>query len=171
MRKEFWGYAADETLDNDALIAERYRGIRPAPGYPACPEHSEKRVLFDLLDVTGKTGIELTDHFAMYPAASVSGLYFSHPDSKYFVVGRVTKEQVADYARRKGVDIAQAERWLSFNLDYDPEWVREKRGQSRLSKSDSTLAMYLGQVDSNRTPLPFSCHQTRSSGTWYMGSA
>ncbi len=121
VRKEFWGYAADETLDNDALIAERYRGIRPAPGYPACPEHSEKRVLFDLLDVTGKTGIELTDHFAMYPAASVSGLYFSHPDSKYFVVGRVTKEQVADYARRKGVDIAQAERWLSFNLDYDPD--------------------------------------------------
>ncbi|TLX21344.1 methionine synthase [Thermomonas fusca] len=121
VRKEFWGYAADETLDNDALIAERYRGIRPAPGYPACPEHSEKRVLFDLLGVTAKAGIELTDHFAMYPAASVSGLYFSHPDSKYFVVGRVTREQVADYARRKGVDLAQAERWLSFNLDYDPD--------------------------------------------------
>ncbi len=121
VRKEFWGYAADETLDNDALIAEAYRGIRPAPGYPACPEHSEKRVLFDLLAATAHAGVELTDHFAMYPAASVSGLYFSHPDSKYFVVGRVTKEQVADYARRKGVDLAQAERWLSFNLDYDPE--------------------------------------------------
>ena len=121
VRKEFWGYAQDEALDNDALIAEAYRGIRPAPGYPACPEHSEKRVLFDLLAATGNTGIELTDHFAMYPAASVSGLYFSHPDSKYFVVGRVTKEQVVDYARRKGVELAQAERWLSFNLDYDPD--------------------------------------------------
>ncbi|MDE2407270.1 MAG: methionine synthase [Xanthomonadaceae bacterium] len=121
VRKEFWGYAADEALDNDALIAEAYRGIRPAPGYPACPEHSEKRVLFDLLAATANAGVELTDHFAMYPAASVSGLYFSHPDSKYFVVGRVTKEQVADYARRKGVNLAQAERWLSFNLDYDPE--------------------------------------------------
>jgi 5-methyltetrahydrofolate--homocysteine methyltransferase len=121
VRTEFWGYAPDESLDNDALIAEAYRGIRPAPGYPACPEHSEKRVLFDLLDATANAGIELTDHFAMYPAASVSGMYFSHPDSKYFVVGRVSKEQVADYARRKGVELAQAERWLSFNLDYDPE--------------------------------------------------
>ena len=121
VRKEFWGYAADETLDNEALIAEAYRGIRPAPGYPACPEHSEKRVIFDLLESTANTGAILTDHFAMYPASSVSGLYFSHPDSKYFVVGRVTREQVADYAKRKGVDLKQAERWLSFNLDYDPE--------------------------------------------------
>ncbi|QNN46631.1 methionine synthase [Thermomonas brevis] len=121
VRTELWGYAPDEALDNEALIAEAYRGIRPAPGYPACPEHSEKRVLFDLLGATANAGIELTDHFAMYPAASVSGLYFSHPDSKYFVVGRVSKEQVADYARRKGVELAQAERWLSFNLDYDPE--------------------------------------------------
>jgi len=121
VRTEFWGYAPDEALDSDALIAERYRGIRPAPGYPACPEHSEKRVLFDLLGATARAGVELTDSFAMYPAASVSGLYFSHPDSKYFVVGRLSKEQVADYARRKGVDLAQAERWLSFNLDYDPD--------------------------------------------------
>ena len=121
VRKEFWGYAADEQLSNDALIAESYQGIRPAPGYPACPEHSEKRVVFDLLKATDNADITLTDHFAMYPAASVSGLYFSHPDSKYFVVGRVTKEQVADYAKRKEVDLAQAERWLSFNLDYDPE--------------------------------------------------
>ena len=121
VRREFWGYAPDEDLDNDALIAEAYRGIRPAPGYPACPEHSEKRVIFDLLQSTANAGVELTDHFAMYPAASVSGMYFSHPDSQYFVVGRLTKEQVADYARRKGVDLAQAERWLSFNLDYDPD--------------------------------------------------
>jgi 5-methyltetrahydrofolate--homocysteine methyltransferase len=121
VRTEFWGYATDEALDNDALIAERYHGIRPAPGYPACPEHSEKRVLFNLLSSSQHTQVILTDHFAMYPAASVSGLYFSHPDSKYFVVGRLTKDQVADYAKRKGVDLAQAERWLSFNLDYDPE--------------------------------------------------
>ncbi len=121
VRKELWGYAADEGLDNAALIAEAYRGIRPAPGYPACPEHSEKRVLFDLLGSTERAGVTLTDHFAMYPASSVSGMYFSHPDSKYFVVGRVTREQVADYAKRKGVELAQAERWLSFNLNYDPE--------------------------------------------------
>jgi len=121
VRTGLWGYAADEALDNDALIAEAYRGIRPAPGYPACPEHSEKRVLFDLLGATAHAGITLTDHFAMYPAASVSGYYFSHPRSQYFVVGRVTKEQVEDYARRKGVDLQQAERWLASNLDYDPE--------------------------------------------------
>jgi 5-methyltetrahydrofolate--homocysteine methyltransferase len=121
VRTEFWGYASDEALDNDALIAEAYRGLRPAPGYPACPEHSEKRVLFDLLGATGHAGITLTDHFAMYPAASVSGYYFSHPRSQYFVVGRVSKEQVEDYARRKGVSLQQAERWLASNLDYDPE--------------------------------------------------
>ena len=121
VRTELWGYAADETLDADALIAEKYRGIRPAPGYPACPEHSEKETLFRLLDATTNTGITLTDHMAMYPAASVSGWYFSHPGSQYFVVGRVSKEQVADYARRKGVPMRQAERWLASNLDYDPE--------------------------------------------------
>ncbi|MFN3703994.1 methionine synthase [Thermomonas sp.] len=121
VRTEFWGYAPDEALDNAALVAEAYRGIRPAPGYPACPEHSEKQVLFDLLGAPASAGITLTEHFAMSPAASVSGYYFSHPDSRYFVVGRVSKEQVADYARRKGVALAQAERWLSSNLDYDPE--------------------------------------------------
>jgi 5-methyltetrahydrofolate--homocysteine methyltransferase len=121
VRKEFWGYAADETLDAEALIDEEYRGIRPAPGYPACPEHSEKETLFRLLDATANAGIALTDHMAMYPAASVSGWYFSHPGSQYFVVGRVSKEQAEDYARRKGVSLAQAERWLAANLDYDPE--------------------------------------------------
>ncbi len=121
VRREFWGYAADEALDNDALIAERYRGIRPAPGYPACPDHSEKAALFALLEAQRNAGIELTESFAMYPAAAVSGYYFSHPRSQYFVVGRVSKEQVQDYARRKGVDVAQAERWLASNLDYDPE--------------------------------------------------
>ncbi|WP_211212313.1 methionine synthase [Rudaea cellulosilytica] len=121
VRKEFWGYAADETLANDELIAEKYRGVRPAPGYPACPDHTEKGTLFALLDATRNTGIELTESFAMYPTAAVSGWYFSHPDSQYFVLGRVTKEQVEDYAKRKGWTLAEAERWLAPNLDYDPE--------------------------------------------------
>jgi 5-methyltetrahydrofolate--homocysteine methyltransferase len=121
VRKEFWGYAADETLDNNALIAEKYRGIRPAPGYPACPEHSEKSTLFRLLDAGAHAGMSLTENFAMLPTAAVSGYYFSHPGSQYFVVGRVSKEQVEDYARRKGATVAQVERWLASNLDYDPE--------------------------------------------------
>ena len=121
VRKEFWGYDAGETLDNDALIDEQYRGVRPAPGYPACPEHSEKATLFRLLDAGNNAGMTLTESFAMLPTAAVSGYYFSHPQSQYFVVGRVSKEQVEDYARRKGATLAQAERWLASNLDYDPE--------------------------------------------------
>jgi 5-methyltetrahydrofolate--homocysteine methyltransferase len=121
VRKEFWGYAGDEALSNEELVGEKYRGIRPAPGYPACPDHTEKATLFRLLDATRNTGIELTESFAMYPASAVSGWYFSHPDSQYFVVGRVTKEQVEDYARRKNWTLAEAERWLAPNLDYDPE--------------------------------------------------
>lgn len=121
VRKEFWGYADDEALANDDLIDESYRGIRPAPGYPACPEHSEKATLFRLLDAENNAGLQLTESYAMYPAAAVSGYYFSHPGSQYFVVGRVNKEQVEDYAKRKGVSLAQAERWLASNLDYDPE--------------------------------------------------
>ncbi|TWT23760.1 methionine synthase [Luteimonas marina] len=121
VRKEFWGYAADEALDNEALIGEKYRGIRPAPGYPACPEHSEKATLFRLLDAGRNAGMTLTESFAMLPTAAVSGYYFSHPDSQYFVVGRVSREQALDYARRKGVELAQVERWLASNLDYDPE--------------------------------------------------
>ncbi|KQX99488.1 methionine synthase [Rhodanobacter sp. Root480] len=121
MRKEFWGFVPDEALDNDALIAEKYRGIRPAPGYPACPEHTEKKTLFALLDATKNAGIELTEGFSMYPAAAVSGWYYSHPDSQYFVVGRLSKEQIEDYAYRKGWTLAEAERWLASNLDYEPE--------------------------------------------------
>ncbi|HZX92063.1 MAG TPA: vitamin B12 dependent-methionine synthase activation domain-containing protein [Rudaea sp.] len=121
VRKEFWGYAQDESLGNEDLVAEKYRGIRPAPGYPACPDHTEKSTLFALLDATKNTGIELTESFAMYPASAVSGWYFSHPESQYFVVGRITKQQVEDYARRKGWALAEAERWLAPNLDYDPE--------------------------------------------------
>jgi 5-methyltetrahydrofolate--homocysteine methyltransferase len=121
VRRELWGYVPDEALDNDALIGEKYRGIRPAPGYPACPDHTEKSALFALLDATKNAGIELTEGYAMYPTAAVSGWYFSHPQSQYFVVGRVTKEQVTDYAKRKGWTLAEAERWLAPNLDYDPE--------------------------------------------------
>jgi 5-methyltetrahydrofolate--homocysteine methyltransferase len=121
VRREFWGYDSDESLDNSALIDEAYRGIRPAPGYPACPEHSEKGTLFRLLDATRHADMTLTESFAMLPTAAVSGYYFSHPDSQYFVVGRVSKEQVEDYAKRKGATLAQAERWLASNLDYDPE--------------------------------------------------
>ena len=121
VRKQYWGFEPDEGLDNESLIAEKYRGIRPAPGYPACPEHSEKDTLFRLLDAGTNAGMSLTESFAMLPTAAVSGYYFSHPNSQYFVVGRVSKEQATDYARRKGVDLAQAERWLASNLDYDPE--------------------------------------------------
>ena len=121
VRKEIWGHAADEDLDNEALIAEKYSGIRPAPGYPACPEHTEKGTLFELLSVTGRTGIELTDSMAMWPGAAVSGWYFGHPDSQYFVVGRLGRDQVEDYAKRKGWTVAEAERWLGSNLGYLPE--------------------------------------------------
>ncbi|QOY61813.1 methionine synthase [Lysobacter sp. H21R4] len=121
VRTEFWGYAADESFDTDALIDEKYRGIRPAPGYPACPEHSEKATIFRLLDPAKNAGMQLTENFAMTPAAAVSGYYLSHPRSQYFVVGRVTREQVMDYAARKGLTLAQGERLLASNLDYDPE--------------------------------------------------
>jgi len=120
VRRELWGYSADETLDNAALIAEQYRGIRPAPGYPACPDHTEKQTLFDLLDAEANTSITLTESFAMYPGASVSGWYFSHPESRYFGVGRIERDQIEDYARRKEWTVEEAERWLAPNLNYEP---------------------------------------------------
>lgn len=121
VRKEFWGFQPDEQLDNDDLIAEKYQGIRPAPGYPACPEHTEKATLWKLLDVHKRTGIELTESMAMWPGAAVSGWYYSHPQSQYFVVGRMAQDQVADYSRRKGWTLREGERWLSSNLAYNPE--------------------------------------------------
>ena len=121
VRKDYWGYAADESLDVEALVSEEYKGIRPAPGYPACPEHTEKATLWELLDAEKNAGIILTEHFAMMPAASVSGWYFSHPDSRYFAVAKINRDQVEDYARRKGMSVAEAERWLSPNLGYDAE--------------------------------------------------
>jgi len=119
VRTEFWGYARDEQLDNAALIAETYQGIRPAPGYPACPDHTEKGMLWELLDVRQNAGIELTESYAMSPTAAVSGWYFSHPDARYFAVGKIGLDQVENYAARKGWTLAQAERWLSPNLGYD----------------------------------------------------
>ncbi len=121
VRTEFWGHAPEESLSHADLVAERYVGIRPAPGYPACPDHTEKQVLWDLLDVAAQTGIELTESMAMWPGASVSGVYYSHPQAQYFVVGRLGRDQVADYAERKGWTLAEAERWLSPNLGYDPD--------------------------------------------------
>ncbi len=119
MRKEFWGYAADENLDNNDLIKEEYKGIRPAPGYPACPEHTEKRTLWELMNVEETTGIKLTESCAMYPAAAVSGWYFGNPKSKYMRVGQVSKDQVEDYAERKGFSVEEAEKWMAPLLNYD----------------------------------------------------
>jgi 5-methyltetrahydrofolate--homocysteine methyltransferase len=118
--REAWGYGKDEQFSSDDLIHERYRGIRPAPGYPACPDHTEKRLLFDLLQAERSTGIQLTENFAMLPAASVCGFYFSHPESRYFAVGKINRDQVLDYHRRKGMDLQTVERWLAPNLDYEP---------------------------------------------------
>jgi 5-methyltetrahydrofolate--homocysteine methyltransferase len=120
VRKEFWGYAPDENLTNAELIAEKYRGIRPAPGYPAQPDHTEKDTLFRLLDAEAAIGVKLTESFAMWPGAAVSGLYFSHPESAYFGVGRIDRDQVEDYARRKGWSIELCEKWLAPILAYDP---------------------------------------------------
>lgn len=118
VRKELWGYASAENLDNELLIQEKYQGIRPAPGYPACPDHTEKEILFKLLEVEKNTGISLTESYAMYPAASVSGFYFSHPESKYFGLGKINRDQIEDYAKRKGMNVETVERWLSPNLSY-----------------------------------------------------
>jgi 5-methyltetrahydrofolate--homocysteine methyltransferase len=119
VRTEFWGYARGETLDNESLIKERYQGIRPAPGYPACPDHTEKRTLFDLLGAEKQAGMMLTESFAMLPAAAVSGYYFWRPEAHYFGVGKIERDQVEDFARRKAMDIATVERWLAPNLNYD----------------------------------------------------
>jgi 5-methyltetrahydrofolate--homocysteine methyltransferase len=119
VRREFWGYAGSETLENSELIREAYQGIRPAPGYPACPDHTEKGTIFDLLDVERLAGISLTESFAMMPTAAVSGWYFWHPDARYFGVGKIGRDQVEDYAKRKGMTVEDAERWLAPNLSYD----------------------------------------------------
>ncbi len=127
--RNYWGYGRDENLTPEDLIRERYRGIRPAPGYPACPDHSEKRELFDLLQAEKNTGIRLTENFAMSPAASVCGWYFAHPEAQYFAVGKIDRDQVEDYHRRKGMDLRQVERWLRPGLNYDPELEDASRAE------------------------------------------
>jgi 5-methyltetrahydrofolate--homocysteine methyltransferase len=129
-----WGYGRNESLTAEDLLRERYRGIRPAPGYPACPDHTEKRTLFSLLDVEMNAGISLTENFAMTPASSVSGFYFSHPDAHYFGVGRLSRDQVEDYAARKGWTLAEAERWLAPNLGYEPEAAPSVRVDSAVTR-------------------------------------
>ncbi|MEQ4676401.1 methionine synthase [Providencia vermicola] len=121
VRTQYWGYAADENLSNEELIRENYQGIRPAPGYPACPEHTEKEKIWHLLDVENQVGMKLTSSYAMWPGAAVSGWYFSHPDSKYFAVAQLQKDQIMDYSQRKGMSVTELERWLAPNLGYDPE--------------------------------------------------
>ena len=121
VRTELWGYTPEEQLDNEALVTEEYRGIRPAPGYPACPDHTEKHTLFALLDAEANAGIRLTESYAMLPAASVSGLYLAHPAAFYFGVGRIGKDQVEDYARRKGMPVEEVEAWLAPVLAYERE--------------------------------------------------
>ncbi|MDQ6990944.1 MAG: vitamin B12 dependent-methionine synthase activation domain-containing protein, partial [Mariprofundaceae bacterium] len=118
VRTKHWGYAAQETLSNEEVIKEKYQGIRPAAGYPACPEHTEKGTLWQLLDVENNIGMELTESYAMLPTAAVSGLYFANPESQYFMVGKINKDQVKDYAKRKGMTMDEAERWLAPNLGY-----------------------------------------------------
>ncbi len=129
VRREFWGYAADEKLDNDALIRESYQGIRPAPGYPACPDHTEKNLIWQLLDVENSTGITLTESLAMYPTASVCGIYFAHPEAAYFNVGQIGADQVSDYAARKQMPVQEVERWLAPRLNYEPERTHELKGE------------------------------------------
>jgi 5-methyltetrahydrofolate--homocysteine methyltransferase len=120
VRRQFWGYAADEELSNAQLIAEAYRGVRPAPGYPACPDHTAKAGLFRLLDAERNAGMRLTESFAMLPASAVAGFYLSHPESTYFAVGKIGRDQVEDYARRSGMPLAEAEKWLAPSLGYEP---------------------------------------------------
>jgi 5-methyltetrahydrofolate--homocysteine methyltransferase len=117
--REEWGYGCEEGLSNEDLIHEKYRGIRPAAGYPACPDHTEKGTLWRLLDVQANTGMLITESYAMWPGSSVSGLYFAHPESRYFSLGKIGRDQVADYHERKGISIAEVERWLGQNLNYD----------------------------------------------------
>jgi 5-methyltetrahydrofolate--homocysteine methyltransferase len=127
VRKELWGYAPTEKLSNDDLILEKYSGIRPAPGYPAQPDHTEKKALWTLMDVANTAGIALTESFAMWPGASVSGLYFAHPDSHYFGVAKIERDQVEDYARRKKWTPEEAERWLASVLNYDPKRLNAQK--------------------------------------------
>ena len=123
VRKKHWGYSRNEMLDNDDLIKERYIGIRPAHGYPACPDHTEKRTLFELLEISKNLDTSLTESYAISPSSSVAGLYFSNPMSAYFGIGKLKKDQIESYSSRKGISVEEAEKWLAPNLDYMPKWA------------------------------------------------
>ena len=145
VRREFWGYAPDEALTPEELILEQYAGIRPAPGYPAQPDHTEKATLFALLDAENTAGVKLTESFAMWPGSSVSGLYFSHPESFYFGVGKIERDQVEDYAARKGWSVAEAERWLAPVLNYIP--AQDQSAQDRrVQGSDADRGRQFGRA-------------------------
>jgi 5-methyltetrahydrofolate--homocysteine methyltransferase len=147
VRREFWGYAPDETLAPDQLILEQYAGIRPAPGYPAQPDHTEKATLFTLLDAENTAGVKLTESYAMWPGSSVSGLYFSHPESFYFGVGKIERDQVEDYAARKDWSVAEAERWLAPVLNYIP--AQDQSAQDRRVKEAMPKLAPLSAVPAN----------------------
>ncbi len=163
VRREFWGYAPDETLAPDALISEQYAGIRPAPGYPAQPDHTEKGTLFRLLDAEATAGVFLTESYAMWPGSSVSGLYFSHPESYYFGVGKIERDQVEDYAARKGWSIAETERWLAPVLNYIPtqdqsmQERRVKETMPSLAPSSATPANDVTGSDISAHPPGCNC--------------
>ena len=133
--RDEWGYGRDENLSNDELIEEKYRGIRPAAGYPACPDHTEKGTLWQLLDVEKNTGMQLTESFAMWPGSSVSGLYFAHPESRYFSLGKIDRDQVRRLPRRKGMTVGEVERWLGPNLNYDRDPESQDRTVSESMRS------------------------------------
>jgi 5-methyltetrahydrofolate--homocysteine methyltransferase len=133
--REHWGFGTTEQLSNEDLIQEKYRGIRPAPGYPACPDHTEKGTIWRLLDVEKNTGMKITESFAMWPGSSVSGLYFAHPESRYFVLGKIERDQVLDYHQRKGLSVAEVERWLSPNLNYEPAASESKTAEATVAQS------------------------------------
>jgi 5-methyltetrahydrofolate--homocysteine methyltransferase len=155
VRKEFWGYAPDEALTPDQLILEQYAGIRPAPGYPAQPDHTEKATLFRLLDAEKNAGVKLTESFAMWPGSSVSGLYFSNPESFYFGVGKIERDQVEDYAARKEMTVAEVERWLAPILNYIPS--QDQSAQERAVKEAMPKAVPAAEPANDVASHPPGC--------------
>src|SRR5215475_8767328 len=156
VRREFWGYAPDETLSNEELILEKYQGIRPAPGYPAQPDHTEKATLFALLDAEANAGVKLTESFAMWPGSSVSGLYFANSESYYFGVGKIERDQVEDYAARKGMTVGEVERWLSPILNYIP--AQDQSAEARAVKDAMPTAAPAPAAANDRAAADLASH-------------
>jgi 5-methyltetrahydrofolate--homocysteine methyltransferase len=155
VRREFWAYAPDEGLSNEEMILEKYQGIRPAPGYPAQPDHTEKKTLFELLDAEKNAGVTLTESFAMWPGSSVSGLYFSNPESFYFGVGKIERDQVEDYAARKGMTVGEVERWLAPILNYIPS--QDQSAQERALKEAMPKAVPAAEPANDIASHPPGC--------------